>query len=789
MDQRSSRIGARIREIRTARGVTLDELAQAMGVTRQQVGRLEAGKRTLRPDTLEQIAAALGVPLTQLEGEDDLAAWVADMLRLLGYAAEVRQSVRDEYGISFSADVVATLSTGPIEVRVVLACRQAVTVEDVQALQVFVEHSDYHLGVVVTVIPPGPNVLDYAARHGTLMVRRDDLLARLVDLGAYARSLDERWRAREVRFVEPRVERAAGGQVQTLQELVDSWLAEPGITHLVLLGEPGSGKTTACQHLAALLARRHLQAPLSNPAPLLVPLWEFSYVHDLEKLVFKDLLFRWGAGIAGTAALERMLAEGRFVVLLDGLDEMSVRQDPYTLRSNLRAISGLLGSGSRVLLTARTRTFRDALEPLEVLGCPGRWTLPGEGGRAAGVEVARLMLFDEQQIEAYLRSHSRRGWPGTLARIEQHGLGELARLPLALHLLGQALPEPSVRQGGVAALSTVLNQAVEAWAQPEALRLCIPRTELLHLLEELAFQIWVRNQPRVGPRELPAGLAALLDAEAGGGWRGDDGARHGLGNSLFLRRDPEGGFCFTHHLLQDFLAVRHVFRGVRAGRPQDLARFWFEPATARLAVGMLGEPGVAERLLGWLEGHADPNLRAIIAYLLGLPAGIEADEALWRAFRQDPELEVRHAAAFSLARRGSVELVRLLGAEAARSEPGRERTWARISLALLAAEHWGDAEPPPDALDAIRAERARWSDATLCADLRPLLADATQPESARSAAARAAGVVGDAMLQATLEDLLSQPQPRLRAAAQEALSVLEGRFARRTEAGEADQRL
>ena len=63
----------RIREVRRARGMTLDEVAQACAppTTPQTVGRLETGMRTVSVGWLNRIAAALGVTAADLVDSPD----------------------------------------------------------------------------------------------------------------------------------------------------------------------------------------------------------------------------------------------------------------------------------------------------------------------------------------------------------------------------------------------------------------------------------------------------------------------------------------------------------------------------------------------------------------------------------------------------------------------------------------------------------------------------------------------------------------------------------------------
>ena len=65
----------RIREVRRARGMTLDDVARACDppTTPQTIGRLETGTRTVSVGWLNRIAAALGVEASDLVGHGERA--------------------------------------------------------------------------------------------------------------------------------------------------------------------------------------------------------------------------------------------------------------------------------------------------------------------------------------------------------------------------------------------------------------------------------------------------------------------------------------------------------------------------------------------------------------------------------------------------------------------------------------------------------------------------------------------------------------------------------------------
>ena len=59
-------IGPTIKAARQARGLTLDEVGWALGVTRQYVQAWEAGRRNPGPKHLAKLAEVLGLQVTDL---------------------------------------------------------------------------------------------------------------------------------------------------------------------------------------------------------------------------------------------------------------------------------------------------------------------------------------------------------------------------------------------------------------------------------------------------------------------------------------------------------------------------------------------------------------------------------------------------------------------------------------------------------------------------------------------------------------------------------------------------
>lgn len=74
-------IGAKVRFMRTTRGMSQEKLAESLGVTFQQVQKYEKGTNRISVSTLVKIGAALGVPWTELVPSDQEVAEASDINR------------------------------------------------------------------------------------------------------------------------------------------------------------------------------------------------------------------------------------------------------------------------------------------------------------------------------------------------------------------------------------------------------------------------------------------------------------------------------------------------------------------------------------------------------------------------------------------------------------------------------------------------------------------------------------------------------------------------------------
>lgn len=86
-------IGNRIREIRTAKGLSMYRLTQITGISGHHIKGIEEGTRQPTLDTLQKLLVPLGITLAELFSEDTESTYLSEKERTL---IENFRSLNDE---------------------------------------------------------------------------------------------------------------------------------------------------------------------------------------------------------------------------------------------------------------------------------------------------------------------------------------------------------------------------------------------------------------------------------------------------------------------------------------------------------------------------------------------------------------------------------------------------------------------------------------------------------------------------------------------------------------------
>lgn len=340
----------------------------------------------------------------------------------------------------------------------------------------------------------------------------------------------------------------------------------------LLLAEFGEGKSFFTVSLCADLQAQYLAEP--RPAtPIPVRLFLKGYRHTTSPAEFLRMqLEQVGLSMEEWPELLRQ----NILVVLDGLDEMSVQQDPATTRANLDKIGSLLEllEGLPVLVTSRPHFFSSG---------PDRERFYD---RLRRPHVFRLAQPDRRETVAHLRAYADSpNLTEKLNRIKElyDPIGVAGKV-LFLEMIKQALPDlPEDRFDELVLYETYvkgsLKRKIHLLRDPSS---TLSDTELLQkveeLLERIAVAIHVSGEGSVDLREFVAeagGAAKLLwrisEAEELSTNANADAAVRIGGRSLLRRvSESEQGdearwlVDFCHRSMKEYFVAKAIERALGA---------------------------------------------------------------------------------------------------------------------------------------------------------------------------------------------------------------------------------
>ena len=209
------------------------------------------------------------------------------------------------------------------------------------------------------------------------------------------------------------------------QERVPGLEAVKRYDRLMVLGKPGSGKTTFLQHVAIECVQGRFQA---NRVPIFIRLKDFAkYARERENFRLLDYISREFrcCGISEQQVTEAILTQGRGLILLDGLDEVT-DEDENKVVEELQQFSEDYYK-NQLIITCRIAA--------------SKYRFPGfTDVEVADFNKAQIESFAQKWFVAVARNNVEAGLATArqfiqkLNRSENQQIRELAITPILLHL-------------------------------------------------------------------------------------------------------------------------------------------------------------------------------------------------------------------------------------------------------------------------------------------------------------------------------------------------------------------
>ncbi len=434
-----------------------------------------------------------------------------------------------------------------------------------------------------------------------------------------------------------------------LVDHAEQWLGEPGNQPLAVVASYGLGKSSFASRWAASLADRALNDVVAR-IPILIPLGSVAAEQAIEGLLGHALTSVGGVGRYSWPAFERLNRAGRFVVLLDGFDEMRFSISASSLRHNFAEISKLVVGDAKVVVLGRPTAFVSDAEHLQVLRATrkiGTDTTPLAGQTTFTETDIRSLTPPEidDLIARYMTwlatAGETDGDTDLATRIEQvrtaarERFSDLASRPVQLKMLIEVLPHWSGPLDALDALSlydTFINLVIERDTDKRA-KERFPVIVRRRFAGDLAWWLWHSNtEPRVEPENIPSEIISGYTRD------GDEpeNVLRELVSGCFLERRLGGMLVFPHRSFQEFLVAERVcVRAREIKTDQEIVNLLptVSDGVADFGVGLLDNTGQSA-LLGALKPY-----RGALSHAIARMCAADPDRVVYQLISEDSQLD------------------------------------------------------------------------------------------------------------------------------------------------------
>jgi hypothetical protein len=524
---------------------------------------------------------------------------VAELLSMMGYHVQ-----RDVLIAGKQVDIIAEfLAPGGIRIRILVECKHT-TRHSIPNDEIYEFGSVFNAikttegltqGVLVSNASFTRFAKDAAEKIGVRALTYGDLLGEVADFSRYLRGFVDEYKslpislgyiqlqcctARQLKQLESgRDDRERRAMMSEYGVVVDdylqTWVDSNSTHHILLLGDYGTGKSTICSRLTYTLAEAYLRGGIPNRIPLLINLRDYTRGPGARHLITDFLVNQCRLSI-NYDTFRRLNSSGRFVLILDGFDEMAVRVDAGTVSDIILNLMELMSEGSKVILTGRPGYFPSQQE-LEARFRSEPPEDPYERAYAEQIDEGHLhfrhhyvLPLSRPQILEMLKKRSRElskngnmTYQQVMDIIENtYNLADLAERPVLLDMIIKTIPSLANEVGQINA-AKLYEIYTNFWLKREELkgRTLIGKTEKLLFMEELAIQMMVKGQLTIHYQDLgPAikGYFRISDSDS------LDHFAHDIRTCSFLRRDASGYYVFAHKSFMEYFVASKMMGEIRS---------------------------------------------------------------------------------------------------------------------------------------------------------------------------------------------------------------------------------
>ena len=358
------------------------------------------------------------------------------------------------------------------------------------------------------------------------------------------------------------------------------WLKTESNQPIAILGSYGMGKTTLARRIAYLLAEEALRNENSR-IPILLRVGEISSEQSVEGLLGKAFTSVTVVRNYNFNVFMKLNELGRFVIILDGFDEMKHTLSWGEFKYNLRQLNRLVVPNSKVILLGRPTAFITDYE--YQFGLHGIRLLD-EGQVIRDLEwpdyrEIHLAHFNSEQVKSFLKNYLEyrssisssekerqrltKFANKQIDRVSEEQFSDIARRPVQLKMLAEVLPQwnKDISNLTITILYDLFIDVMIEREQEKIARRLFGIDKRRRFAGQLAKWLWTnKKEMSITAEDIPESILGTYDEGIGN----VEGVRRDLVSACFLERKLGGSLYFPHRSFQEFLLAESIVEDLKS---------------------------------------------------------------------------------------------------------------------------------------------------------------------------------------------------------------------------------
>lgn len=369
------------------------------------------------------------------------------------------------------------------------------------------------------------------------------------------------------KYVLPKFTDIKGNTYTSINSYINEWLKSEKRNELVILGQEGAGKTALCLYLSYELAKSYKIAPEHNRIPIYISLKDYSKCINHKRLITDVLVNRYRLNFSSYAAFKLLLKSGKFVLILDGMDELNIDNNKQLAVDNYFELSKLMMKGAKTILTSDTHHLLNQPYAEQIFQNQEKNNNQGICDYQPKYDLLFLQNFEGKQVADFLKTRTQ-NWQAFYVKIKSiPNLMKLVHRAYVLDMIWKTLVRV-LREDATLNYSTFYDQYTRLWIEAFDEESIMNSEQRSHFVEALAFQMLKKGQLYIHNTEISNNIKVLFkdylrdysDAEV---------FAYDVGVCPFLVEDKEGNYKFKHKSLVEFFVAKKYVRALKENSLED----------------------------------------------------------------------------------------------------------------------------------------------------------------------------------------------------------------------------